>query len=110
MAVTLTPLAISRSGAYPVYSTGATGGFEFANTGKEFLLIKASGATGGHFHAHITETVDAQTPPAKMARMTAGYEMTFGPFATDHYGTTVTITTDFQTGMLVAALQLTKLT
>ncbi len=102
----LTVQTVSRTGVTPTHQA-LSASDTFANDGATVLLIKNGHSADCTVTAVITRTIDGVTPAGKAITVPATTgEKLFGPFPTQDYGSTVTITTSHQTSMTAAVFKL----
>lgn len=84
---TLTAQAAARTANDLTMSAGASGGDEFANTGKEALLVSHTNSGGSTVTVTISveKTIDGLTVPDKTIDVAAGEIALLGPFDTGLY-------------------------
>ncbi len=82
---TLTVTAIDRTGIQVSLAAADVGGDEFANTGREFLVIDNASGVPVTVTAVTQKTIDGEAVADKSISVDAGQREYFGPFPTGTY-------------------------
>lgn len=106
---TLTVQAISRAGLEPTLQAAASGGDQFANTGREFVRIDNGGGSAVTVTVTTPQTVDGLAVADRTVSVPAGETRLVGPFPTANYNDAsgrVQLAYSGVTSVTVAALHL----
>jgi hypothetical protein len=83
---------ISRAGLTDTLAAIDPTGNTFSSTGYEWIEVENGGGTSTTVSVAYANQVDGQTVPPKTNAVAAGAREKFGPFPTNLFGETVTIT------------------
>lgn len=107
MSSALPVTTLSRSGVSGALQAADATGHTMVNDGHSYVHVKNAGGTACNVSFAITQLVDGQTPPAKVVNVpiTTG-DKEIGPFPTQIYGVSLTITFDQVTSVTIGAFSL----
>ncbi len=97
---------IGRSGLNPSYAAAAGGGDTVPNDARTFLHVKNGSVSEITLTIQTPNTVDGLAVTDRTVAIPASGERMIGPFPTDYYGSTLTLTYSDVTTLTIAAVRL----